>query len=247
MSVLSWLLAAARLERRYGMRGGFCLDAAMMRNFLYFSLPSGLMYLTEAGAFTVIVLKIGQLGDVPLRATTMAINFNMIAFIPLVGIAIAASVLVGRHLLQNGPEFAVRSSVASLVVALVYSSFWAIAYLVAGDWLLSLYAIGTPDANSLLAIQLASGLLGFVASYVLVDAVQLILAAALKGAGDTWFVLGAGTTTSLLSIGLGIALDPGGESLNWWWWVITLWIWTLAIVMTTRFLNGRWKTMRFYF
>jgi MATE family multidrug resistance protein len=239
-----WLLSRGTLESRFGIRRGRRVDLPMMRNFLYFSLPSGLMYLTEAGAFTIIVLKIGQLGDVPLRATTMAINFNMVAFIPLVGIAIAASVLVGRHLLQNGPQFAVRTSVASLGVALAYSAFWAVAYWVAGDWMLSLYRWGTPDENSSQAISLASGLLGFVACYVLVDSVQLILAAALKGAGDTWFVLGAGAMTSAFSIAIGLLFDPGGQSLNWWWWVITGWIWALAIVMLARFLGGRWKSMR---
>ncbi len=240
----AWLLSRPALESRYGMRRGLVVDFPMLQNFLYYSLPSGLMYLTEAGAFTIIILKIGQLGDVPLRATTMAINFNMIAFIPLVGIAIAASVLVGRHLLQNGPAFAVRTSLASLLVALVYSAFWAIAYLVVGDWMLSLYALGTPDENSRQAIVLAGGLLGFVASYVLVDAVQLIFSAALKGAGDTWFVLAAGAATSAISVTAGVAFDPGQSSLTWWWWVITIWIWALAITMTTRFLGGRWKSMR---
>lgn len=240
----AWLLSARRLENTYAMRKGVCIDLPMMRNFLYFSIPSGLMYLTEAGAFTIIILNIGQLGDVPLRATTMAINFNMIAFIPLVGVAIAASVLVGRHLIQNGPEFAVRTSIASLAIALTYSSFWAITYLIAGDWLLSLYGLGSPDESSIAAIQLAGGLLGFVASYVLVDAVQLIFAAALKGAGDTWFVLAAGAVISALSVGAGIVFDPGNASLTWWWWVITVWIWGLAITMTFRFLGGRWKSMR---
>jgi MATE family multidrug resistance protein len=237
-------LAKPALIEHYGLRDGLCVDRSMMGNFLFFSIPSGLMYLTEAGAFTVIILKIGQLGDVPLRATTMAINFNMIAFVPLVGIAIAASVLVGRHLLQNGPEFAVRTSLASLLIALLYSGLWAAAYLSAGDWMLSLYLVSGPDEASLAAVNLASGLLGFVALYVLLDAVQLILGAALKGAGDTWFVLAAGAFASAISIALGMLFDPGRESLNWWWWVITGWIWGLAILMTLRFLGGQWKSMR---
>ncbi|WP_235908615.1 MATE family efflux transporter [Roseiconus nitratireducens] len=240
----AWLLARPALEPVYRFRAGIGVDVKMMRNFLYFSIPSGLMYLTEAGAFTVIILKIGQLGDVPLRATTMAINFNMVAFIPLVGIAIAASVLVGRHLLQNGPDFAVRTTIASLVLALAYSGVWAIAYLVAGDWMLSLYRLGSPDADSLSAVDQASGLLGFVALYVLLDATQLILGAALKGAGDTWFVLAAGAVTSAVAVGTGILFDPGSGALNWWWWVVTGWIWALALVMSVRFLGGRWKTMR---
>jgi MATE family multidrug resistance protein len=238
------LLAQPRWETRYGFRAGRCLDLPMMLNFLYFSMPSGLMYLTEAGAFTIVILKIGQLGDVPLRATTMAINFNMVAFIPLVGVAIATSVLVGRRLLQNGPPFAVRTTLAALCLALAYSALWGAAYLFADQQLLALYGLAGPDAESHRAIALASGLLGFVASYVLVDAVQLILGAALKGAGDTWFVLGAGAAVSGLSIAVGLTFDPGPGALHWWWWVITGWIWSLALVMGIRFWGGRWKTMR---
>ncbi len=238
------ILTRPRFELQYRMLRGLSFDPAMMKNFLYFSIPSGLMYLTEAGAFTIVILKIGQLGDVPLRATAMAINFNMIAFVPLIGIAIAASVLVGRHLVQNGPPFAVRSTIASLLIALAYTLLWMAAYLLAGDALLSLYALGQPDASSREAIRLATGLLGFVASYMLFDAVQLIFAAALKGAGDTWYVLAAGAATSVVAISVGLLFDSGHRDLNWWWWVVTAWVWSLAIVMTVRFLGGRWKSMR---
>ena len=238
------LLLAPKFEQRYRIRAGLCFDARVMKHFVYFSFPSGLMFLTEAAAFSIIILKIGQLGDVPLRATTMAINFNIIAFIPLMGIAIAASVLVGRHLLESGPEVAVRTTIASLGISLAYSAIWAIAYLTVGDWMLALYSFGSPDGGSLQAISIAGKLLGFVAGYVLVDAVQLIVSAALKGAGDTWFVLGAGAIASILSISLGFAFDPGSESLHWWWWIITIWIWALAIAMSIRFLGGRWKSMR---
>ncbi len=108
-----WLLLRPQNEQRYLIRGGFALDAGLLRNLLFFGLPTGLMYVTEAGGFAAIVLRIGRLGDVPLRATTMAINFNIVAFIPLVGVSIAASVLVGRHLIESGPRPATRSTLAA--------------------------------------------------------------------------------------------------------------------------------------
>ncbi|MCD0463374.1 MATE family efflux transporter [Roseiconus lacunae] len=231
-------------RKRYGLDTGLCLDWQVLWNFVYFSLPSGLMYLTEASAFTIIVLKIGQMGDMPLRATTMAINFNMIAFIPLVGVAIATSVLAGRHLLQNGPAFAARTTVAALLISLAYSLMWVVAYQAGGDWLLSLYRLGKADGQSESAIVIAGTLLGFVSAYVVFDAVQLIIAAALKGAGDTWFVLLAGAIVSVAAVGTGMVLDDGQNSLYLWWWVITAWIWTLAVTMVIRFLGGRWKSMR---
>ena len=71
---------------------------------------------------------------------------------------------------------------------------------------------------------------------------QIIFAGAIKGAGDTWFVL----LVTLLVSAIGVAvcwlgLDRG---LFWWWFVVTGWICTLGIIFCVRFLRGRWREMR---
>jgi MATE family multidrug resistance protein len=86
--------------------------------------------------------------------------------------------------------------------------------------------------------------LRFVSLYIMFDAVQLILAGALRGAGDTWFVLLAGLTTSASAIGIGFTFEPSENQLYWWWYVLSGWIMTLALVMILRFLQGRWKSMQ---
>jgi MATE family multidrug resistance protein len=240
----SWLLLRPKYESQYRIRAGFGFDAQRIRNILFYGFPTGLMYLTESGGFTVIVLRIGNIGDVPLRATTMAINFNMVAFIPLVGVSIATSVLVGRHLLESGPARAARSVYAAIIIGLLYSGGWVTAYLVAPDWLMSLYELNQNGEASVQAIAIAKGLLKFVAIYVVLDATQLIVAGALRGAGDTWFVLLSGLAASAVALTIGFIWEPETGLLNWWWWMVTLWIWTLATLMLLRFLQGRWKRMR---
>jgi MATE family multidrug resistance protein len=202
------------------------------------------MYLTEAGGFTVIVLRIGSIGDIPLRATTMAINFNMVAFIPLVGVSIAASVLVGRHLLQSGPARAARSVYAALVIGFVYSGTWFVAYLTIPDIMMSLYLLGGNGQDSVEAIMIARGLLKYVAIYVVLDAIQLILAGALRGAGDTWFVLAGGMVASAVALMIGFTWEPAQNGLYWWWRMVAFWVWLLALLMAARFARGRWKRMR---
>lgn len=238
------LLLAPRFESVYQIRSGFGIDGPMLKKLFFFGLPSGLMSLTEAGGFTAIMLTIGSLGDVPLRATTMAINFNMIAFIPLVGMSIAASVLVGRHLLESGPRRALRSVLAALSIGWLYSLAWGIIYLMLPDELLSMYQWRETSEASNEAIRLASGLLSFVAIYLLADATQLIIAGALRGAGDTWFVLFSGLAASVVACTVGWFFEPTTDRLTWWWWVVTAWVFLLAASMTGRFLQGRWKTMR---
>jgi MATE family multidrug resistance protein len=228
----------------YKTQSGFGFDGSMIRKLLYFGLPTGLMYVTESGGFTAIVLRIGRLGDIPLRATTMAINFNMIAFIPLVGVSIAASVLVGRHLLETGPARASQSAIASLLIGILYAAAWVVAYVAVPDWMMSLYRLNVADPDSTLSINLAQSLLGFVAIYIVLDSTQLILAGVLRGAGDTWYVLGSGVMAGVIALSIGITGEPTEDALHWWWWIITLWISLLATLMSARYLQGRWKTMR---
>lgn len=250
VGVYAWLITRAPVDTEFKIWGGFGFDRACFLNLLFFGFPAGLMSLTEAGAFTFIVLRIGHLGDLPLRATAMAINFNMIAFVPLIGIAIGASVLVGRHLLESGPRLAVQSTLAALAFAWTYSFVWLIVYLFFPDILMSLYTVGEENKSTIAATAMAVGLLQFVSLYLILDATQLIMAAALRGAGDTWFVLFAGMFASIFALAVGHLYEPHGETidvdagLTWWWWMITFWIWMLAIAMTARFVQGRWKQKR---
>ena len=240
----AWLILRPKYESLYAIRKGFGFDWRVLRNLLFFGLPTGLMYVTEAGGFSAIVLRIGRLGDIPLRATTMAINFNTVAFIPLVGVSIAASVLTGKHLLESGPRRAARCVYAALIVGLAYASVWVLAYLLIPGPLVSFYSLQGDDVGSGQAIVLAKDLLVFVAMFLLLDMVQLIVAGALRGAGDTWYVLFAGITASVSSLTIGIAFEPATDALHWWWWVIAIWIGLLALAMVARFWQGRWKQMR---
>ncbi len=242
--LFAFLLARPKFQESYRILAGISFDPALIRKLLFFGLPSGLMSLTEAAGFTAIVLQIGQLGDLPLRATTMAINFNMIAYVPLVGVAIAASVLVGRHLTESGPSRAVKSVAGALSIGWIYSMVWAVLYLAFPDQLLALYQWGDASEDSMVAISLARNLLGFVAIYVIVDATQLIVAGSLRGAGDTWFVLLSGLFASIIACSIGIVFEPETGRLTWWWWVVTGWVFLLAASMVGRFLQGRWKSMR---
>ncbi len=240
----AWLILRPRYEPTYAIRAGAGIDWPVLRNPHYFGLPTGLMYVAESSGFAAIILRIGRLGDVPLRATTMAINFNMIAFIPLIGVSIAASVLTGKHLLESGSRRASRCAWAALAVGIAYASVWVVAYFVFPDQLIGFYARDTDQANTIDAIRIAKSLLPFVSLFLLLDTVQIVLAGALRGAGDTWFVLLSGAVASASAIAVGIWLEPVEGALQWWWWTIAGWIGLLAVAMTARFWQGSWKKMR---
>ncbi len=246
-----WLVLQPKYEAIYCLRHQRRLNWPVLRNLLFFGLPTGLMYVSESGGFAAIIFRIGRLGDVPLRATTMAINFNMIAFIPLVGVSIAASVLTGKHLMESGPARAARTAMAAMIVALAYASVWIAAFVLLPEWLINFYLIQSDDASTQQAVQIAKGLLVFVSIYLFLDTTQLTLAGVLRGAGDTWYVLYTGMFAITIAFGTGLWWEPNMTpatgnlaALNWWWWMITFWIGLLAAAMTARFIQGSWRKMK---
>ncbi len=100
----------------------------------------------------------------------MAVNFNLIAFIPMVGIGIASSVLVGHHLTESGPQKAIMINRAALIVGWVYSIVWVVLCFGFPDLLLSMYEVTDASQETKDAMSMARMLLGFVGIYVLFDA-----------------------------------------------------------------------------
>src|SRR5262249_52483736 len=77
------------------------------------------------------------------------------------------------------------------------------------------------------------------------DTMYIIFSSALKGAGDTTFVLLV--TLALAGLpGLGTALGVNvlGFGLFWGWSVLTLWVLLLGVIYLARFLQGAWRSKR---
>jgi MATE family multidrug resistance protein len=98
--------------------------------------------------------------------------------------------------------------------------------------------------------ELTLELLKFVALYCFFDALQIIFVGALKGAGDTRFILVNTLVVSSLALLTGkfcksqFQWAENGWELWGWWWVITGWIFTLGMIYLARFIQGKWRSMR---
>jgi MATE family multidrug resistance protein len=88
-------------------------------------------------------------------------------------------------------------------------------------------------------------LLRYVAVYCMFDAMGMVFGGAIKGAGDTRFVLVTSSVIAMLGAGItwaGIHTKTFG--LHRCWLTITGWVMLLGVVYLWRFLGGRWRTMR---
>jgi MATE family multidrug resistance protein len=201
--------------------------------------------LVEIAGFTVFLLLVGTLGPEALAATSLAFNVNTLAFIPMLGLGIALSALVGQHLGRNHPELATRATWTSLQIALVYMGTMALVYVLLPNVLLMGHAAGTTPEQFAKLRATTIILLRFVAAYCLFDAMSVVFSSTLKGAGDMRFIFITILLTSpppLLIVWAGIHYF--GWGLLACWVIITLWVCALGLIYCGRFLQGHWQHLR---
>lgn len=253
-TISQWIALAVFLTlflRRYnreqfGTVRNCYFDWPLLWRLLRFGLPNGFQLVIEAGAITVFVLIIAQISDVASAATALAFSVNMFVFIPVLGLSFAITTLVGQQIGDARPELAVRATWTGLWIGLVYTFSFACLYVLVPDYFLALHSAGAEEFEGIR--ELAVLLLIFVAVYCLFDTVQIVFSSAIKGAGDTMFIL---LVMSITSSGFLIGgfwmtsrLDEIDDKVWAWWFCLTAWIVALSIAYFLRFLQGKWKTMK---
>lgn len=229
----------------YQLWAGLRFDAALMRRVWRFGSPSGLQLLVEVGAFTVFLLVVGRLGELPLAATNLAFNINTMAWLPMLGLGMAVSTLVGQRLGRNEPDLAARATWTASVIALIYMGAIGACYAAVPDLFLLGHAAGMSAERFAAMRDLTVVLLRFVAAYCLFDAMNLVFSSAIKGAGDTRFILFTAVALSPLPVAASwIGVAWYGAGVLWCWVTLTLWVCALGLIYFARFLQGRWRSMR---
>lgn len=227
----------------HGMR----IDGDLLRRLLWYGGPSGLQMMMDVVGFTVFVVMVGRLGTLEAEATSMAFSISTLAFMPIWGFGLAAGILVGQRLGENHPHLAERSTWTSLAIALAYMAGISLMYLTVPEiflWGFFVGGEGTVSENAELR-QLAKLLLRFVAAYNLFDAMLTVFVNAIKGAGDTQFVLKTSCLMGLFLAGQSyLAVEVFHLGVYGCWLIITGWVWLLGVIFLARFRQGKWRSMR---
>ena len=89
-------------------------------------------------------------------------------------------------------------------------------------------------------------LLRFVALYTFFDAMSITFSSALKGAGDTAYVMKTVSVVAVttLVIPVWVAVCRFGAGIYTCWWVLTFYALMMGLTFYLRFRGGRWKSMR---
>jgi len=233
-------------DGRFHVIRGWRFDPALFSRILRFGLPSGVQFFVDLAGFTIFLLIVGRLGTASLAATNIAFNINTLAFMPMMGLGMAITILVGQHLGRENPRLAERCVTSGLRITLLYMGAVALLYVLAPGVFLAPYA-WRAEAGSFDEIgRLATVLLRFVALYSLFDVLSIVYAAALKGAGDTRFVMlmMAGLSGGVLILPTYLAVERFRGGILAGWTIATAYVSLLGVAFYLRFRAGQWKDMR---
>ncbi|QJW95845.1 MATE family efflux transporter [Frigoriglobus tundricola] len=239
------LMLRARYRVAFNTLTGWRPDRDLFRRLMKYGGPAGVQVFLDVLVFNFFVQLVGRLGDAALGATTLTVRFNMIAFLPMMGLGMAISILVGQRLGENRPDLAEKSAYTGTKWSFGYMVLVASVYVLVPSLLVSVFE-GDKDPEQFAAIAaIVPNLLLCVAVYSLADAVNLSLAFALRGAGDTKFVtlLTFVLAWPLMVIPTAVTVSFGG-SVYWCWVFATVHIIGMSICFWFRFRSGKWKSMR---
>jgi multidrug resistance protein, MATE family len=232
-------------RQQYNTLRGCRLERELCGRLLKYGGPAGAQVFLDVLVFHVFVQLVGRLGEAATAATTLTVRLNMVAFLPMLGMGQAVSILVGQRLGADRPDLAERSGYTGLKWVFGYMCLVASIYLLFPNALVSIFRGGRDPESFAAMAAVVPSLLTCVAVYSLADSINVTFSFALRGAGDTRFV-------SMFTFALAwpIMVVPtylvvrGGGTIYWAWGFATAYIMAMAVCFYLRFRSGRWKSMR---
>lgn len=162
-------------------------DIGKIKSILKFGIFAGGYDVLNMASFTIFVFVTGRVEGIEFAASNACFTINYLLFAPMMGFAIGAQTLVGQALGAGDVKLARANLKKTAYLGLGIVSVFSVIVLIFSTPILSIFAPIDPiDAAKFMDVGFK--LLILMAAWMVFDAFDVILAGALKAAGDTKFV-----------------------------------------------------------
>ena len=196
-------------------------------------------------AFNTLVMIFHAHNAVTATAATVVFNWDMVSFLPLIGLEVGVTSLVGRFMGAGRPETAQKSAMAGLKMGLIYSAFVVVLFVGFPGHLVGVFLPGPSNVRAEDSFGLAVWMVRLASLYVLVEAVLIVFIGTLRGAGDTVWAMGISVSVHWVTVGaLYVILRVLKGSPEAGWTAVVVMFVLFSGLVYARYQNGKWKQMR---
>ncbi len=244
VAVAQTIFLNSRSNREFATRTTYAFDSHRMRELFRIGWPSGLMFLLEImtwGIFTSLI--VGYFGDIEMAAHTTALTVMHMSFILGIGLNHAIAPIVGNWIGKGHPDVAIARTYTAIKIAVVYMTLMGGVFALFGDVIIT-KAFGQSGE----IVTIGYKLLLLAAVFQAFDAVTIVSAGALRGAGDTrWMAVVMGFASYLGFLPLATALsfwDDWGAVGGWVG--ATIYIIGVSGLIFYRFYGEKWRDISIF-
>ncbi len=232
-------------REEFHVNKAFHYYANIMKKLLKFGYPPGLEFILNLFAFNLMIMVFHSLGDVTATSTTIMFNWDNVSYIPLVGIEVAVTSLVGRYMGAKDVDTAIRSANSAFKTGLLYSSVVLVLFVFFPHQLVQVFKPAGASSVFEEAIPLAVSMIRIAALYVLVEAAIATLVGVLRGAGDTrWSMIASVILHYVMAGGLYLVLKVFKMPALFGWSVVVFAFMLFSVVFYLRYRGGKWKNIQ---
>ena len=217
---------------------------SVMWRILRYGIPSGGYSTLNLISFTVFVFFTGRVGHLEAAVSNACFAINYLLFAPIEGFALGAATLVGQAKGAGDMAAAQRAGWRTAVLATILTAILLAVTLLLNRPILGLFAPDDPDLAAEF-VSLGFTLLLLMAAWQIFEVFDTVVSGALKGAGDTafvmwWMLVGA----FVLWLPLVAAVAHFRNTMPMLWATIVFEVAALSVGTILRWRKGGWKNIR---
>lgn len=235
------------LRDRFNTAHSFEFSGKLLRELFRRGGPSGVEMVLNMTAFQTLLFLFHGLNPVSATAASVMFNWDMVAYVPLMGLEIASTSLVGRYVGAKNLAAAKRSTFSGLHLGWIYSAVIFIAFVCFPAPLVDFFRPGAYSPIFEAARPIAIFMVRVAAAYVIIEVLLVIYGGALRGAGDTvWVMIAMSIMNWSCVLFLWLSAYVFKFSTQYSWLAVVLTFSTFPAVFWFRWRSGKWRNIKLY-
>lgn len=227
-------------RRQYQVDASFVVDGGILRRYLRLGFPSGMESFLNVAAFNLFLLMFHSYGVSEAAAATIVFNWDILSFVPLLGLNIAVMSQIGRAVGAADMAHTAAVTRAGYALGLGYSVLLALLFLLLRDPLIEVFIFDETGAAEIR--ELARFMMLGLSAYVLLEGVLQVAAGVLRGAGDTrWCMLASVSLHWLMLVLQYLVIRVLGLGPRVSWLLFVAMVCAIVALFVLRLRGPRWR------